>query len=193
MFPEMAVTGYPPEDLLLKPDFVEAAMASLQRLAPATRGLTAVVGCVHAAGDLFNATAVFHDSHLAGIYHKQYLPNYGVFDEERYFRPGGRTWYGSGTGSRWESASARTSGTPRGPPEAQALQAGAEVLINISASSYHVGKGQARERMLATRAADMTAFVAYCNLVGGQDELIFDGYSLVCGPQGELIARGKTV
>lgn len=192
VFPEMALTGYPPEDLLLKPDFIEAAMESLHRLAPATRGLTAVVGCIYAAGDLFNAAAVFHDGHLAGIYPKQYLPNYGVFDEERYFRAGRENIVFVRNGVTLGISICEDIWYPEGPPEAQAFQAGAEVLINISASPYHMGKGQARERMLATRAADMTAFVAYCNLVGGQDELVFDGQSLICGPQGELIARGKS-
>ncbi|MBC7226345.1 MAG: NAD+ synthase [Thermoflexales bacterium] len=191
VFPEMAVTGYPPEDLLLKPDFVEAAMDSLHSLASATYGLTAIVGCVYAVGDLYNAAAVFHDGRLAGLYFKQYLPNYGVFDEERYFRAGRENVVFVRNGITVGVSICEDIWYPGGPPEAQAFQAGAEVLINISASPYHMGKGRARERMLATRAADMTALVAYCNLVGGQDELVFDGQSFICGPQGEVIARGK--
>jgi len=190
-FPEMAITGYPPEDLLLKPDFVEAAVRTLHEIVPASEGLTAIVGCVHADDDLYNAAAVLHNGQLTGIYRKQYLPNYGVFDENRYFRAGQQQLVFSRNGVLFGVSICEDIWYPDGPPEAQASHAGAEVLINISASPYHMGKGQSRERMLATRAADNTAFVAYCNLVGGQDELVFDGHSLVCGPQGEIIARGK--
>lgn len=190
-FPEMAITGYPPEDLLLKPDFVETAVRTLHEIVPASEGLTAIVGCVHADDDLYNAAAVLHNGQLAGIYRKQYLPNYGVFDENRYFRAGQQRLVFSRNGALFGVSICEDIWYPDGPPEAQASQAGAELLINISASPYHMGKGQARERMLATRAADNTAFVAYCNLVGGQDELIFDGHSLICGPQGEIIARGR--
>ncbi len=191
VFPEMAVTGYPPEDLLLKPDFVEAAMRTLHEIAPATRGLTAVVGSAYAEDDLYNAAAVLHDGHLAGIYYKQYLPNYGVFDENRYFQAGRQQLVFDRSGAILGVSICEDIWYPDGPPQAQATRAGAEVLINISASPYHIGKGQARERMLSTRAADNIAFVAYCNLVGGQDELVFDGHSLICGPEGEVVARGR--
>ncbi len=190
-FPEMAITGYPPEDLLLKPDFVEAAVHTLHEIVPASEGLTAIVGCVHADDDLYNAAAILHDGQLAGIYRKQYLPNYGVFDENRYFRAGQQRLVFSCKGALFGVSICEDIWYPDGLPEAQASHAGAELLINISASPYHMGKGQARERMLATRAADNTAFVAYCNLVGGQDELVFDGHSLICGPQGDIVARGK--
>jgi NAD+ synthase (glutamine-hydrolysing) len=184
-FPEMAITGYPPEDLLLKPDFVEAAVRTLHEIVPASEGLTAIVGCVHADDDLYNAAAVLHNGQLTGIYRKQYLPNYGVFDENRYFRAGQQRLVFSRNGVLFGVSICEDIWYPDGPPEAQASHAGAELLINISASPYHMGKGQARERMLATRAADNTAFVAYCNLVGGQDELVFDGHSLVCGSSRE--------
>lgn len=187
-FPELAVTGYPPEDLLVQTHFVDENLRTLERLAELCRGITAVVGFVDKAADLFNAAAVLHDGHIAGVVHKQYLPTYGVFDEDRYFRPGLRTvifelgpvlfgvnicediWY------------------PTGPTVAQ-TNAGAELIININASPYHRGKLAFRRTMLSTRAADHATFVVYVNLVGGQDELVFDGGSMVIGPRGELVAQ----
>ena len=191
VFPEMCLTGYPPEDLLLKPDFIEAAQQALRDIAPAARGLTAIVGAAWADSDLHNTAAVLHDGRIAGFYHKQYLPNYGVFDEDRYFEAGRQRLVFVREGVTIGVSICEDIWYPDGPPEAQALCGGAELLINISASPYTMGRGQARERMLRTRAADCTAVVAYCNLVGGQDELVFDGHSLICGPQGELIARGR--
>jgi len=192
VFPEMTITGYPAEDLLLKPDFIAANLRALDRVTAATHGLTAVIGFAgYRDDDIYNAAAVAHDGRLAGVYHKRYLPNYGVFDEDRYFQVGERTpvfvrddvvlgisvcediWY------------------PNGPHEVQALRGHAQILINISASPYNIGKGHVRERMLATRAADNVAIVAFCNLVGGQDELVFDGGSVIFDPCGDLIARGK--
>jgi NAD+ synthase (glutamine-hydrolysing) len=189
LFPEMAVTGYPPEDLLLKPSFVAASRAAVDELAPHSAGLTAVVGFADVEGDVFNAAAVLHDGALTGIYHKQFLPTYGVFDEDRYFR--------AGTTNRIFRLGEAVLGVsicediwyPEGPPQVQA-RAGAQVLLNLSASPYHAGKAAARERMLATRAADNVAIVAFCNLVGGQDELVFDGASVLFDERGELVARG---
>jgi NAD+ synthase (glutamine-hydrolysing) len=190
LFPEMTLTGYPPEDLLLKPDFIAAARRALDELLPATTGLTVVLGLPIANHyDLFNAAAVVQDGHLLDLAHKHYLPNYGVFDENRYFGAGDRTPLFELGDDRLGVSICEDIWYPGGPPQWQALL-GAELLLNISASPYARGKGAARERMMATRAADNVAFVAYCNLVGGQDELVFDGRSLVYGPDGALLARG---
>jgi NAD+ synthase (glutamine-hydrolysing) len=189
-FPEMALTGYPPEDLLLKPDFVHAAGRVLHEIVPASHGVTAIVGCIHAEEDLYNAAAVLHHGQIAGIYRKQQLPNYGVFDENRYFQAGGQRLVFVRNGVTIGISICEDIWYPDGPPQAQASQGGAEVLINISASPYHMGKGLARERMLCTRAEDNRVFIAYCNAVGGQDELVFDGHSVLCGPEGDVIARG---
>ena len=189
-FPELSLTGYPPEDLVLRRGFVEANLAALEQVRDATRGLhvSAVVGYVDYAHDVFNAAAVLHDGQQAGVYHKQYLPNYGVFDEARYFRPG------SGV-QLFEIGDARVGVTicediwySSGPMQDQCL-AGAEVIVNINGSPFHAGKARQREQMLATRAADNAVLTLYCNLVGGQDHLIFDGGSTVYGPGGQLMAR----
>ena len=193
LFPELALAGYPPEDLLLKPGFAAANRAALADLLPHTQGLTAVVGFVDRQDDIFNAAAVLHDGNLAGIYHKALLPNYAVFDEDRYFAEGDTaTIFGLATPSpiRFGVSVCEDIWYPAGPPEAQAA-AGAELLLNISASPYQKGKIQSRERMLCTRAADNVAIVAFCNLVGGQDELIFDGSSLLIDERGNVLARGK--
>ncbi len=190
VFPELAVTGYPPEDLLLKPEFLRENLASLDRIAAAARGLTAVVGYVDVQNDLFNAAALIHDGKIVDVYHKIFLPNYGVFDENRYFLAGSSypiyTVNGVGVGVNicediWYEA---------GPATTQSL-AGAEVIINVSSSPYQVHRETFREKMLSTRAADNVAIVAYCNMVGGQDELVFDGNSMVMNELGELITRGK--
>ncbi len=189
VFPELAVPGYPPEDLLLKPSFITANRAALDQIAAATSGLTAVLGFADAGDDIYNAAAILHDGRLAGIYRKHYLPNYGVFDEDRYFRAGETNLVCELNGALVGVSVCEDVWYPSGPPVTQA-QAGAQVLVNISASPYHAGKGLARERMLATRAADNVAIVAFCNLVGGQDELIFDGGSVIFDAHGELLARG---
>ncbi len=189
-FPELAITGYPPEDLLLKPQFIRQNKECLDKIIEYSSDITLVVGFVDSDGDIYNAAAVLYNKKLVGVYHKFYLPNYGVFDENRYFQAGVGCpvfiIYGIGMGiticeDMWYEA---------GPALVQAY-AGAKVLINISASPYHAGKGLFRERMLATRASDSMAIVVHNNLIGGQDELVFDGNSLIINEKGEVIARGK--
>ena len=188
--PELSLTGYPPEDLLLKPQFIEANLKALDDIITASQEITTIVGFVAKTSDIHNAAAVICDGELKGVYHKTFLPNYGVFDEYRYFKAGEAApifVYGKVTmginicEDIWY---------PGGPMKVQTL-AGAEVIINISASPYYAGKGRDRERMLATRAEDNAAALAYVNLVGGQDELVFDGDSLVIDERGQVIARGK--
>jgi NAD+ synthase (glutamine-hydrolysing) len=188
-FPELAVTGYPPEDLLLKPDFVESAQGILTELAPFTKGLVAIIGCLWVEDDLYNGAAVLADGKFIEIYTKHFLPNYGVFDENRYFQAGKKNPVFHFDKASFGISICEDIWYPNGPPQAQAAQGGAQLLINISSSPYFMKKGQDRERMLSTRAADNRAFLAYCNLVGGQDELIFDGQSMIFDPQGEMIAR----
>ncbi len=192
-FPELALTGYPPEDLLLKPGFVADNLRSLATLARATRdfpGLTVVVGFADREMDLFNAAAILRDGERAGVYHKHYLPTYSVFDEDRYFSAGVAVPNYLINGVTAGINICEDIWYPDGPPTTQAY-AGAELLLNISASPFYVGKQEARERMLATRAADTGAVVAYVNLVGGQDELVFDGASVVFDERGELMARAR--
>jgi NAD+ synthase (glutamine-hydrolysing) len=192
-YPELAIPGYPPEDLLLKPGFVEDNLAALAALTEASSrwdGMTLIVGFADREGDLYNAAAILRDGKRRGVYHKQFLPNYGVFDEDRYFRPGDAAPNFVIDGVMVGVSICEDIWYPGGPPTLQAY-AGAEALLNISASPFFVGKQADRERMLATRAADTGAFVAYLNLVGGQDELIFDGSSVVFDGSGKLLARAK--
>ena len=189
-FPELAITGYPPEDLLLKPHFIKQNQQSLKEVIRHSTDIAVVVGFVDSDGDIYNAAAIIYNNRLVGVYHKVYLPNYGAFDDNRYFQAGTTCpifiIYGVGIGvticeDMWHET---------GPATVQAY-AEARLLINISASPYHAGKGDFRERILATRAADNVAIVAHNNLVGGQDELVFDGNSLIINEKGELVARGK--
>jgi NAD+ synthase (glutamine-hydrolysing) len=192
-FPELAIPGYPPEDLLLKPGFVEdnlAALATLTEASSRWKGMTLIVGFADRDNDLYNAAAILRDGQRRGVYHKQFLPNYGVFDEDRYFRPGDAAPNFVIDGVTVGISICEDIWYPSGPPTLQAYS-GAETLLNISASPFFLGKQADRERMLATRAADMGAIVAYLNLVGGQDELIFDGSSVVFDGQGCLLARAK--
>jgi NAD+ synthase (glutamine-hydrolysing) len=193
IFPELALTGYPPEDLLQKPHFLNRIASVLEELASSVGDIYAVVGFAEepAAGGLpANAAALLANGRILNIYRKVHLPNYGVFDELRYFKPG--TEYpvfdigGNDVGISicqdiWEN---------KGPAFYQA-ESGAKLIININASPYHIAKGRERDMMLRDRASETGAFVAYVNLVGGQDELVFDGQSLLVDPNGGLVTRGK--
>jgi NAD+ synthase (glutamine-hydrolysing) len=190
-FPEMATTGYPPEDLLFKTQFVEGNLKSLETIREATAGITAIVGFVDSQEDIFNSAAVFSDKKLAGTYHKIFLPNYGVFDENRYFRAGDSCQTFTINNVPVGVSICEDMWYEAGPPTAQAF-AGAEVLLNISASPYHAGKGDYRLQMMQSRATDNLAIVAMVNLTGGQDELVFDGNSLIIDEKGAVIARGKS-
>ncbi|HLH32542.1 MAG TPA: NAD+ synthase [Terriglobia bacterium] len=190
-FPELALTGYPPEDLLLKPQFIDANLAALEKVVSRTRDIVAIIGFVDRQDDIFNAAAIAQNGKLITAYHKIYLPNYGVFDEFRYFQPGSRCPVLRMRGATIGVSICEDIWYPDGPVFQQALSGGAEIIINISSSPYHAGKRRWRERMLSTRASDNTVIVAYNNLVGGQDELVFDGDSLVFDENGDLIARGK--
>ena len=188
VFPELAITGYPPEDLLLKPGFVADNVAAVGKVAASTERCVAVVGFVDEQLDLYNAAAVCADGEIRGVYHKQLLPNYGVFDEQRYFAAGGGATQLFGIGGvRVGISICEDAWSPTGPIAAQAA-AGAELIININASPYSIGRVSERERMLATRASDASCCLVYLNCAGGQDELVFDGASLVLDADGRLIA-----
>ena len=188
-FSELTVTGYPPEDLLLRPSFLRDNREALETVMKGCVGITAVVGFVEVDGDdIYNAAAVIHDGRLADVYRKQRLPNYGVFDELRYFRPGAGCPAYTVAGVRVGLNVCEDIWYPGDPTQAQA-KAGAQVIVNINGSPYHAGKGEFRRQMLATRAVDYGVFVCYTNQVGGQDELVFDGGSMVLSPEGELVAQ----
>jgi NAD+ synthase (glutamine-hydrolysing) len=201
LLPELAINGYPPEDLVLRDDFVSAGIECLHRLASRTRSTVVVVGFVdrsngpsRGAADaedrrVANAAAILHEGRIVGTYHKVLLPNYGVFDEDRYFAVGQdpeRVWEMGGT--RVGVSICEDIWLPDGPPRDQAA-AGAKVLLNINASPFHKGKAREREAMIVDRARDAGAPVVYLNLVGGQDELVFDGCSLVVAPDGTVVHR----
>jgi NAD+ synthase (glutamine-hydrolysing) len=188
LFPELAVTGYPPEDLLLRPAFVRAARRSLDEIAVATSGIAALVGFPSFDGDLYNACAVCSDGEVRAVYRKRFLPNYGVFDEERYFASG-RDLVALRLGESLVGVTICEDMWQPGPPATDLALAGAQLLVNVSASPFHVGKDRDRDEMFQQRARDTSSFVAFVNAVGGQDELIFDGHSVVLDDQGEVLAR----
>ena len=188
VFPELALTGYPPEDLLLKTHFLDAAARALSELAAATHGIVALVGFPERADDVYNAAAVLADGEVAAVYRKIHLPNYGVFDEQRYFQAGDAPATFEINGVTIGLTICEDIWEP-GPPATSEALAGAEVIVNLSASPYHAGKGAERERMLVQRARDNLAAVLFCNTVGGQDELVFDGHSVAIDQEGELVAR----
>ncbi|HZA79624.1 MAG TPA: NAD+ synthase [Acidimicrobiales bacterium] len=189
VFPELALTGYPPEDLLLKPGFVADNRAALDQVAAASGSCAAVVGFVDAGRDLYNAAAVCAFGEVQAVYHKRLLPNYAVFDEQRYFAAGaGESPLVVVGGLRVGVSICEDAFSPTGPIAAQAA-GGAELVVNINASPYYANRLAERERMLATRASDASCALVYVNQVGGQDELVFDGASMVFDAEGDLLAR----
>src|SRR5438132_7188105 len=188
IFPELAITGYPPEDLLLRPGFVAAAGEALRTIARECTGITALVGVPLFDADLHNCCAVLADGSVRGVYRKRYLPNYGVFDEHRYFAPG-RDLLLLRFGDVLVGPTICEDVWEPGPPATDLALAGAQLLANISASPFHVGKDREREEMFRVRARDNACFFALCNAVGAQDELIFDGHSVVLDDEGEVLAR----
>lgn len=189
-FPELTLSGYPPEDLLQRPSFLEACTRELQTLAPGINGISAVVGHPDTRGEVFNAASLIREGKVEWTYHKQALPNYTVFDEKRYFRHGEATRVFTIEGVRvgmlvcediWEAE-----------PAAHAAQAGAELILVINASPYDHRQAATREALLRQRATDNGVAIAYVNLVGGQDDLLFDGHSLLVQPDGEIVARAPS-
>ena len=191
VFPELTVTGYPPEDLLLRPSFIEDNLKALHEFAGRVpEGVVCALGFVDLNGDLFNACAVVSGGEILHRYHKRYLPNYSVFDENRYFREGSEAPILKMGQALIGISICEDIWYPGGPVREQAL-GGAGVLLNINGSPYHRLKGTSRERMLSVRALDYGCYVVWCNLVGGQDELVFDGRSSVFDPEGSVMARAK--
>lgn len=197
-FPELAITGYPPEDLLLKPQFIKDNLEILEEVERNTSGITAIVGFVDRKSDstskdgasIYNAAAIIHDRRLVDIYHKILLPNYGVFDEFRYFKAGKKYPVYTIDDILIGVNICEDIWFPEGPTKSQA-QAGAKLIININGSPYHAGKRLLREKMLLSRAKENKVVIAYVNLVGGQDELVFDGQSIIVNEKGEILIRGK--
>jgi NAD+ synthase (glutamine-hydrolysing) len=188
LFPELALTGYPPEDLLLKEHFLLATQDALAELAAGVEGIVAVVGFPERTEDVFNSVAVIADGAVQTTYSKARLWNYGVADEERYFQAGAGAAVIDLGGARIGLTICEDIWVP-GRPASDEAEAGASLIVNPSASPYHKGKGVERERMLIQRARDNLAAVAFCNLIGGQDELIFDGHSLLIDHEGTVLAR----
>ncbi|NIP38261.1 MAG: NAD+ synthase, partial [Candidatus Dadabacteria bacterium] len=178
-FPELSITGYPPEDLLLNGSFVEQNIKALDEIKKHTKSITAIVGFADKKNDLLNAAAIMSNGKLVDIYHKHHLPNYGVFDEKRYFKRGRTTPVYELDNIRFGVNICEDIWIKGDPARAQSLSGGAGLVINISSSPYYASKVQSREQMLRKRASDYRCYVVFCNLVGGQDELIFDGHSCV--------------
>ncbi|HEY7422324.1 MAG TPA: NAD+ synthase [Gaiellaceae bacterium] len=188
VFPELAVTGYPPEDLLLRPGFVRAARETLERIAAEARDLVALVGVPLLDGALYNACAICAGGEVTGWAKKWHLPNYGVFDEKRYFTSGSDLAFVDVAGTKVGITICEDMWVP-GPPTTELASAGAELVVNLSASPFHVGRAEEREGIFSARARESSVRVALCNTVGGQDELVFDGHSLVLERDGSVLAR----
>lgn len=191
VFPELTLCGYPPEDLLLKEAFARQNDIWLKRIAPETRGITALVGYVKSRGrSLFNAAALLSDGAFVGSYAKRYLPNYGVFDEKRYFSRGYGYLLFDLNGIRTGINICEDTWIPGGPVQQLARKGGAHLIVNLSASPYNAGKVHEREEMLSGQCRSNDVYIIYCNLVGGQDELVFDGGSLIVDSGGQCLLKG---
>lgn len=189
-FPELVLTGYPPEDLLLRPEFIDQNQAALEEVTRATRGITAIIGFAQRAEDVYNAAAIAHDGEVVAVYHKSHLPNYAVFDEVRYFRPGRNSFVCKRGALTFGVNICEDIWLPSNLNQL-AVYGDADLVFNLSSSPFHMGKSTARDRMLATRAQDAVTIIAFVNTVGGQDELVFDGNSRVFGPRGTTLAIAK--
>lgn len=190
VFPELAVTGYPPEDLLLKPQFIDDNLDAVRKIKEIVNDFVVIVGFVDKRDDIYNAAAIMHEKEVIDVYHKIHLPNYGVFDEHRYFQAGIRRPIYQINNMSFGVNICEDIWSPEGPTTIQAL-AGAEFIININASPYHLRKSCFREKMLSTRASDNSVIVVHLNAVGGQDELVFDGSSFVVNQAGEVTVNAK--
>jgi NAD+ synthase (glutamine-hydrolysing) len=192
VFPELALTGYPPEDLLLKPRFISDNLAAIKDISIAARGITAVVGFVDSGcdGALYNGAALLHNGKVAGVYHKMFLPNYGVFDEQRYFKAGKKPMNFTLGGVTIGLGICEDMWYSNGPARLQTL-CGAHAIVNINASPFDAGKVLRREEVLRRRVRDNKVAIIYNNLIGGQDELVFDGHSMVVDEAGTVLARGR--
>jgi NAD+ synthase (glutamine-hydrolysing) len=188
-FPELTLTGYPPEDLLLKQKFIMDNLSYLEKLSPLSKNITMVVGFVDHKDDIFNSAAILHNGELSHTYHKQFLPNYGVFDEDRYFQKGTEVTTITLNDINIGINICEDIWYPFGPARDQALYGNAEIIINISASPYSIGKGHERLRMMTQRSIDNVVIIAHVNLIGAQDELVFDGNSMIISETGKLISK----
>ncbi|MCG2788768.1 MAG: NAD+ synthase [Actinomycetia bacterium] len=191
-FPELAITGYPPEDLVLKPAFIEENLKYLDKIKKLSDNIVIIIGFVNKDFEIYNSAAICSSKKIISIYNKQFLPNYSVFDEERYFQKGLETLIFELRGMSFGVNICEDIYYSSGPTKSQAILGGANLIINISASPYHVGKVKEREKILFTRAVDNRVNIMYVNLVGGQDELVFDGNSMIVNEKGKILARAKS-
>ncbi len=191
-FPELSITGYPPEDLLLKPKFINDNIKALREICKYKTSLIVIVGFVDKKDDIYNAAAIIQNNKIVDIYHKSYLPNYGVFDENRYFQIGKRIPVYQFGHIKFGVTICEDIWYPGDPIQTKVLVGKAQIIFNLSSSPYFVGKPEIRERMLRTRARDYNSIICFCNLVGGQDELVFDGNSMIIDERGHLLSKGRS-